>query len=173
MFDGISDQMAFKEGFTIIPYLLHPKSRGRIRLRSRDVKIPPVIESNYFTHPYDVKTMIKAIRFSLSLVQRGKTFRRHGAKLIKRKNPFCLKFKFNSDAYWECVIRHNTQTVYHDVGSCGMGSVVDPELRVFGVKNLRVADASVFPTHTSGNTNTPTVMIAEKAADLIKRDWYL
>jgi choline dehydrogenase len=81
-----------------------------------------------------------------------------------------------SDEYFECVARAVPNNVYHDVGTCRMGPVgapnvvVDPELRVHGVRNLRVADASIMPEIVSGNTNAPTIMIGEKAAEMIKKD---
>ena len=86
----------------------------------------------------------------------------------------CSEHEFRSDAYWECFIRYNALTVYHPTSTCKMGSVddpsivVDPELRVKGVKGLRVVDASVIPNIVSGNMNAPAIMIAEKAADLIR-----
>ena len=172
LFEGIAEQMSFQEGFTILPFLLHPLSQGRIWLRSNDPKAPPLIEPNYFAHPEDVLTLIKAINVTLELVEKGPMFREHGAKLIKRKNPFCTKYAFLSDAYWECVMRHNTLPVYHDIGTCAMGRVVDAELRILGgVSGLRVADASVFPAHISGNINTAVVMVAERLADFIKKDY--
>jgi len=82
-----------------------------------------------------------------------------------------------TDAYWDCTTRHYTSTIYHPVGTAKMGpssdptAVVDSRLRVHGIQNLRVADASIMPTLVSGNTNAPVVMIGEKAADLIKQDW--
>lgn len=91
--------------------------------------------------------------------------------------PGCPTVDFQSDAYWKCVARHYTQTIYHPVGTCKMGpqtdylAVVDPQLRVYGINNLRVIDASIMPTITTGNTNAPTIMIAEKGADMIKYDF--
>ena len=91
-------------------------------------------------------------------------------------NPQCVHLHPFSDAYWECAARHITHNFDHDVGTCAMGppsdpnAVVDPELRVYGVPNLRVADASVMPENISGNTYAPCVMIGEVAADMVKRD---
>lgn len=86
----------------------------------------------------------------------------------------CEKYQQLSDDFWACLAKHYTQTIYHPSGTCKMGpesdplAVVDAQLRVYGIDRLRVIDASIMPTITSGNTNIPTVMIAEKAADMIK-----
>lgn len=88
----------------------------------------------------------------------------------------CDSLIFKSDDYWRCYIRHMTQTVYHPVGTCKMGcdidkeSVVNPKLRIRGITGLRVADASITPKIVSANTN-PAVIIGERAADFIKKDW--
>lgn len=88
----------------------------------------------------------------------------------------CSHLEFQSDDYWKCTLRHLASTIYHPVGTCSMGptndgtAVVDPRLRVHGIKNLRVVDASVMPKITSGNTNAPTMMIAHKAAMMILED---
>ena len=89
----------------------------------------------------------------------------------------CEHLKFGCDAYWECAIKHDTAPENHQAGSCKMGplsdplAVVDNELRVRGVRGVRVADTSIMPQVTSGNTNAPAIMIGERAADFIKRAW--
>lgn len=93
------------------------------------------------------------------------------------KIPGCHELEFLSDDYWACQAQHYTLTIYHPVGTAKMGpdddpmAVVDPRLRVRGVRNLRVVDGSVMPLIVSGNTNAPIIMIAEKASDMIKEDW--
>lgn len=96
------------------------------------------------------------------------------ATLNPNEIPGCAHLKWLSDDFWRCMARHYTQTIYHPVGTCKMGpptdkyAVVDTYLKVYGVKNLRVVDASIMPTIPTGNTNAPTIMLAEKAADMIK-----
>lgn len=91
--------------------------------------------------------------------------------------PECSSFGFPSLDYWRCFARYYTLTIYHPSGTCKMGpstdkmAVVDARLKMHGVNGLRVIDTSIMPTITSGNTNAPTIMIAEKAADMIKEDW--
>lgn len=102
-------------------------------------------------------------------------------KLNARLNPNlisgCSQFDDSSNEYWACYARHFTSTIFHPVGTCKMGpandnhAVVDARLRVHGIARLRVIDASVMPYIVSGNTNAPTIMIAEKGADMIKEDW--
>lgn len=89
----------------------------------------------------------------------------------------CPNAEYLTDTFWECLARYYSQTIYHPVGTCKMGphsdieAVVDPRLRVYGTRRLRVIDASVMPAIVTGNTNVPTIMIAEKGADMIKEEW--
>lgn len=170
--------LKFKEGFSILPSLLHPKSRGRVRLKTKDPLDHPLIEPNYFHHPDDMRVLLKGIQIALDLVQAW-PLAKYGSKLYSKPNPFCIHLPLWSESYWECLARHFTYNFYHDVGTCRMGppsdplAVVDSRLRVYNIRGLRVADASIMPTLTSGNTNAPCVMIGEKAADMILEDrWH-
>lgn len=103
-----------------------------------------------------------------------KVFRALNATLNPNTVPECEKYERLSDEFWACLARHYTQTIYHPTGTSKMGpsddpmAVVDPKLQVYGIKKLRVVDCSIMPTITTGNTNVPTIMIAEKASDMIK-----
>jgi choline dehydrogenase-like flavoprotein len=167
-----------RPGFSFIPYILHPRSRGRISLHSKSIEDQPIIEPNYFSHPDDIRTLIVAIRIAMELGV-SPPYAEYKSRLFSSPNPNCKHLQLHSDSYWECAAKTVPYNVYHDVGTCRMGpaddpeSVVDPELRVLYVSNLRVVDASVMPVITSGNTNAPTIMIAEKASDMIKKEYGL
>ncbi|CAC5363150.1 unnamed protein product [Mytilus coruscus] len=158
----------------IFPMLLHPKSIGSIKLKSRDPFDHPLINPNYLSQQDDVNILIEAVR-KVQMIAKTKPFQEIGAILNRLDyEGVCDKEEFDSDAYWECLIRHYAVTAYHPTCTCRIGStndqtsVVDTKLRVKGIRNLRIADASVMRHVTSGNTNAPTIMIGEKAADLIR-----
>ncbi|MCL4139939.1 UNVERIFIED_CONTAM: hypothetical protein GTU68_036752 [Idotea baltica] len=159
--------------------LLRPESRGTIKLRSKNPFHKPIIDPNYLSDPgdQDVKTLVAGAKIGIQL-GRASVFNHIGARLYTVPMPGCERYtNFESDEYLECLARHYTVTIYHPVGTAKMGpagdptSVVDSQLRVHGIRGLRVIDASIMPTIVSGNTNAPVIMIGEKGADLIKEFW--
>lgn len=160
----------------VLHILLNPKSNGKIELKSADPFDAPRIDGNYFGNYEDVKTLVRGMRLTHEFIN-TKSFREHKMEAVPIDIPECNKLKDGSDEYFECLVRHLSTTLYHPTGTAKMGpntdkeAVVDARLRVKGIKNLRVADGSVMPKITSGNTNAPIIMIGEKAADLIKEDW--
>lgn len=166
------------ESFTVLFMLLHPKSKGHLKLQSTHPYQQPRLYGNYLTHRQDVDTMIAAIRYIIKLVDTP-PFKKYGAKLHTKKFPNCNQHEFGSDEYWECAVRTVTATLHHQITTCKMGpasdpeAVVDPELRVHGINKLRVVDSSIIPRTIVAHTNAPAIMIGEKAADLIKTEWQL
>ncbi|CAH2007538.1 unnamed protein product [Acanthoscelides obtectus] len=162
----------------ITSLILNPKSKGNLELRSKDIYEAPVIRPKYLTDPeeHDLNTHLEAIRYCQALL-RTASMSKHNPELVHDVIPACDQFPYDSDEYWKCAIRHMSGTLYHPVGTCKMGpkdestAVVDSKLRVIGVNRLRVADASVMPTVTSGNTNAPTMMIGRKAGVMIAGYW--
>ncbi|MCD9086281.1 choline dehydrogenase [Stenotrophomonas sp. SY1] len=154
------------DGYTLHACYLHPRSRGHIRLASNDPLAPARIHANYLgdAEGFDLKMMVEAARLSRDILQQT-------AFAPWRKAPLFPDRDDLDDAGLEAFIRAKAETIYHPIGTCRMGSdaaaVVDPQLRVRGIDGLRVIDASVMPSLLSGNTNAPTIMIAERAASLI------
>ncbi|ALG14218.1 GMC family oxidoreductase [Kibdelosporangium phytohabitans] len=148
-------------GFTAAAVHVAPKSRGRLRLRSGNPLWRPSIDPAYYADPSDMEVMIAGIRMQQEICERPAIARYLGAPY----KPESLEL---TDAELADHIRDVTQTLYHPVGTCSIGTVVDPSLQVNGVEGLRVADASVMPMVPRGNTNAPSIMVGEKAADLIK-----
>lgn len=151
------------DGFTILPSLLHPKSRGTISLRSKDPKTYPIIQPNFLSEEEDMKQLVKGGQIALNILQQS-AFEPYVKDILAPPNG-------TSDEALAEHIRASVETIYHPVGTCKMGedeaAVVDNELRVHGIENLRVIDASIMPKIVTGNTNAPVYMIAEKGADMI------
>jgi choline dehydrogenase len=153
-------------GYTLHACMLHPKSRGTLRLKSTDPRQPIAIHANYLSDAggYDLKMLVEATRISHSIFAQGPFDKYRGSEIFPAVD-------IADDRAVEAFIRRKAETVYHPVGTCRMGTdagaVVDSELRVHGIDGLRVVDASVMPDVPSGNTNAPTIMIAERASDLI------
>ena len=151
-------------GMTIHACPLRPKSLGEIRLRTSDPNDPPAMSARYLTDPYDVKMMIECVRLTREIFSQD-AFKSEVDKEIHPGSDA------TSDEDILDFIRRKAETIYHPIGTCKMGqddmAVVTPQLAVHGLEGLHVIDASVMPTLVSGNTNAPTIMIAEKAADML------
>ncbi len=163
--DDHARKLHYGHGFTCHVCKLRPESRGTVGLNSTDPYAAPAIDPAFLSDDRDLDTMIKGARMMREILEAPALAR------YRHKEMFGTDTA-RTDADWEKHIRDRADTIYHPVGTCKMGvdemAVVDPELRVRGIEGLRVVDASVMPTLISGNTNAPTIMIAEKAADLIK-----
>lgn len=156
--------------------LLKPVSKGSISLHSADPFDKPIIDANYLAEEADWQTMLNGVKYQYNQIH-SKAFKQHGGTFIRLPLPECDKLEFASDEYFKCYINQMATTIYHPVGTCKMGpssdkeAVVDSRLRVHGVPNLRVIDASIMPTIVSANTNAASIMIGEKGADLVTEDW--
>ncbi|KFB42237.1 AGAP003785-PE-like protein [Anopheles sinensis] len=160
----------------VLSVLIKPKSWGSVKLQSSNPQDEPKIEAGYLYHQDDVRALIGAIRVQQKIMS-TRAAAAFQPELLKLDLPACERFPYDSDAYWECYAREVSFSLYHAVGTAKMGpdgdpdAVVDSRLRVRGVRGLRVVDSSVMPEIVSGNTNAPTIMIAEKASDMVKEDY--
>lgn len=154
-------------GFTFHVCLLYPDSRGEIRLRSADPQEAPLIDPRYLSDPRDLPRMRAGYRLCQRIAD-APSLKKHAP------HPREAQIGAESDDEIDALVKQTAETVYHPIGTCRMGTddeaVVTPELKLQGIDGLRVVDASVMPRIVGGNTNAPTVMIAEKAADMILAD---
>lgn len=176
-FDYTYGDLVDRDTFSILPMMLRPKSRGLIKLHSKNPLRYPLLYHNYLTHPDDVNVMREGVKLAVAYAETQSLKFQFGARFHQRRVPNCRHLPMYTDEYWECFIRQYTMTIYHMSGTCKMGiatdpwSVVDPKLRMYGIAGLRVIDASIMPTITNGNIYAPVIMIAEKGADMIKALW--
>ncbi|MCB1029780.1 MAG: GMC family oxidoreductase N-terminal domain-containing protein [Acidimicrobiales bacterium] len=167
---GIGDdhgrKLHFGHGYSAHLLLARPKSVGEVRLASRDTHVDPLIDPKYFSHPYDMETLVKGTQIAIDIMSEPVFDRYRGEMLIP--------YDRNDPAQIEQTLRDHADTEYHVCGTAKMGpdsdpmAVVDAKLRVKGLEGLRIADASIMPAVTSNNINAPTIMIGEKCADMIR-----
>jgi choline dehydrogenase-like flavoprotein len=164
--DDHARKMHWGHGYTLHVTLMRPQSRGSVTLASRNPMDKPLIDPAFFKEKEDLQTLMAATQMGLRIMQSD--------GLNAYRGEMLYPFDANDPAQLENFLRDHSDTEYHPVGTCKMGPVQDPlavvdsELRVHGLQGLRVIDASVMPHLVSGNTNAPTLMIAEKGVDLIR-----
>lgn len=172
MFKPLENRRAFQ----FLPMLLHPRSKGHLKLKSRNPFHHPLFYANIFNDSRDIDSLLEGIRESIKIAEQPE-FQELGVKLYNATVPGCEDTEFNSDEYWRCYIQHLSATLHHQIGTCKMGprtdesAVVDSTGRVHGMKNLRVADISILPESPSGHTAAFSFVIGEKIADNIRKDW--
>jgi choline dehydrogenase-like flavoprotein len=152
-----------QDGLAFGPGVVKPTSRGAVTLRTASPYSKPRIVHNYLGTEEDRATILAGMRVALQIAQQD-------ALKEVITGDFNAPSADASDEEVMAFIRANTMTIYHPTSTCAIGPVVDPRLKVHGVQGLRVVDASVMPSVVRGNTNAPTIMIAERAADLIRED---
>ncbi|HEY8067865.1 MAG TPA: choline dehydrogenase [Burkholderiales bacterium] len=151
-------------GYSLHVCLLRPQSAGSVALASADPLAAPAIDPAFYAEPEDLEAMLRAFKLSRRILDAP------ALAAVRGSDMFTAGVRSDDDI--RATLRARSDTIYHPVGTCRMGvdgmAVVDPQLRVRGVEGLRVVDASVMPDLIGGNTNAPTIMIAEKASDLIR-----
>jgi choline dehydrogenase-like flavoprotein len=164
MVDDHARKLRYGNGFSCHVCVLRPKSRGEVGLYDADPLSAPRIDPKFLSHPDDLALLMAGTRKAHALSS--------APSLAKYAPRDIYPVDYSNDAALEQAIRARADTIYHPVGTCKMGTdamaVVDPQLRVHGLEGLRVVDASVFPNLISGNTNAPTIMIAERAAEWLR-----
>ncbi|XP_021706596.1 glucose dehydrogenase [FAD, quinone] [Aedes aegypti] len=161
--------------FMYLPMLMHPWTKGSVKLRSTNPYEPLLFNYKYFEDERDLQSLVEGIKKAIQITSQ-KPFVDIDAKLYDVKVPGCEAFEFNSDDYWRCHVKVLTTTYYHYVATCKMGpetdptAVVDPRLRVHGIKKLRVVDVGIVPKAPTAHTTAIAYMIGDKGSDMIKED---
>ncbi len=160
-------KLSRQSGVTCYAHPMRPESKGHVHITSADPRQPPAIQFNFLSSPVDAELTVRAVRIARAIMNAP-------AMASMRVTEIAPGVSETSDTAILDWVKRVAETTYHPVGTCKMGSdplaVVDARLRVHGIEGLRVADASIMPTLTSGNTNAPSIMIGEKAADMVARD---
>ncbi|XP_025262271.1 glucose dehydrogenase [FAD, quinone] isoform X2 [Camponotus floridanus] len=176
VYDTVFKPIENQEAWSIWPIVQYPKSIGRLTLQSKNPFEPPKMDPNFFSHPADIEIILEGVKHAIN-ISKTEAFQAYGSEIHDIKLPGCESFQFASDDYWRCAIKHLPSMMNHEIGTAKMGpqtdpsAVVDPQLKVYGIKRLRVIDAAIMPTIPSGHANAPIYMIGEKAADMIKETW--
>ncbi|MFZ6654930.1 GMC family oxidoreductase [Undibacterium sp. TJN19] len=164
MLDDHARKLHLGHGYSCHVCLLRPKSVGELTLASADPMATPLINPRFLEHPDDLESMVRGFKLTRKLMD--------APALVAARTSDFQTANVHSDDEIRAVLRQTCDTVYHPIGTCKMGTddmaVVDPQLRVHGMEGLRVVDASIMPALIGGNTNAPTMMIGEKAADMIR-----
>lgn len=162
---GVPSVPPGSSGITLNSYTLRPRARGTVRLRSADPAALPIVDPNFLGHPDDLKTSVEGVKISREIFSQS-SLQKHIRKIRFPDDE--VKTQQDFEAY----ARQYGRTSYHPTGACKMGtdamSVVDPQLRVHGLDGIRICDSSVMPSLVGSNTNAPTIMIGEKASDLVR-----
>ena len=157
-------KLSLQSGVTCYAHPMRPESKGHIHIVSADARRPPAINFNFLSSPVDAELTVRAVRIACSVMHAPAM----APMQVTEIAPGPERATDDAILQW---VKQAAETTYHPVGTCKMGvdplAVVDPQLRVHGIEGLRVADASIMPALTSGNTNAPSIMIGEKAADLV------
>jgi choline dehydrogenase len=152
---------------TCYAHPMRPESKGQVHVTSADPRRPPAINFNFLSSPIDAEITVRAVRIARAIMTASALAHLQVTEIA----PGVSRTTDDEILDW---VRQVAETTFHPVGTCKMGSdpmaVVDARLRVHGIEGLRVADASIMPTLTSGNTNAPSIMIGEKAADMVLQD---